>query len=57
MFFQNFKNMEVVFCKNDFHLKYFLKVIFSKDDFQLSSGNKTRPHQRIINAKAIKTRH
>jgi hypothetical protein len=49
--------MEIVFCKDDFHLKYCLKVIFSKDDFQLNSGNKTQPHQHIINAKVIKTCH
>ena len=32
-----------------------LKVIFSKDDFQLSPGDKTRSRQHIINVKAIKT--
>ena len=51
------KHMEIVFCKYDFHLKYCLKVVFSKEDFQLNSGNKTQPHQHIINAKVIKTCH
>lgn len=39
------KYVNVVFHKDDFHLKILLKTIFSKNDFQLSLGDKTRPHQ------------
>ena len=52
-FFLIEKHVKIIYCKNDFHLNFLLKVISSKDDFQLSPGDECKSNQNSFFKKTI----